>query len=166
MRSLIVALLLVCAGAAQAAYFRLAIRPADKGYLYESFGAFVDPVEPGQSSVAKQVALVSHSPKDGCMFPTIVCEDWSPLALGFGVNSGRFLFGLGPSINMAPVMRGVALALLRSSTAEDTLPGLKATLQPVPDSKLTLAISPSLVLSPTEAWKGRFKIFVGPAWRF
>lgn len=150
-------------------YFRL----IDPKHIQRGAGVFVDPIDAGNSSVGSEIALITHSPKDGCLFPTIVCEDWSPFTVGSSVNAGRYIFTIGPSINVTPLMKAGLLAALNKAT--DGAEGLKAALALSPEtSSVTLSISPSMalrpiahgVILPLNAWGQHLVIFVGPAWKF
>lgn len=157
--------LLLAAGSANAQpYFR----PIDLAHPRISAGAYVDPITPGQSAVGSALALVTHSTKDGCLLPTIVCEDWTPMAVGFSVNGGHALFGIGPSFNLAPLVKSALLSAVNAVTAEDTYKGLKSSLgsEPITGPDVTMSFGPAWVISPTENYKGYFRIFAGGAWRF
>lgn len=145
-------------------YFRL----LDPKNPQISAGALVDPVNPGNSAATTQLSLITHSTKDGCLFPKITCQPWSPLSVGFAANSGRFLLSAGPSINLAPISRQFLLKGLNLFTKVDEYVGLKTTLSPEPHSEndISIAFGPSYVVSPTEKFKGYFRIFSGVAWNF
>ncbi len=163
--ALIVALLAALAAPSKAApYFR----PLDLAHPHLSAGAYVDPVAPGQTSAGTSVALITHSVADGCEFPTVVCMDWTPLAAGFSVNGGRYLVGIGPSWNLAPVFKAFALKGLNMVTKPESYAGLKDSLGSVPIAgpDVTMSFGPAFVLSPQENWKGYCRIFAGGMWRF
>ena len=158
------ALLVLVPSLAQAAYFR----PIDPAHPQLNAGAYVDVEAPGNTSFGTVVALVTHSTRDGCALPTIICEDWTPLAAGFAVNGGKFLFGIGPSVHLAPIIKAGLFKALVASTADESYSGLKNSLSSVsmkgPD--LTMSMGPAYVLSPTENWKGYFRVFAGGMWKF
>lgn len=131
-------------------------------------GAYIDPKDVGQSAAGTAVALVTHSTTDGCMFPSIVCEDWTPLVAGFSVNGGRVLLGVGPSWNLAPIVKAVALKGLNAITNEGSYGNLKSTLGSVPITgpDITTSFGPAWVVSPSERWKGYLRVFAGAQWRF
>lgn len=164
MKYLMIALLFAAATAKATPYFRI----MDPAHPHLSAGAFVDPIEPGNTSAGTSLALVTHSPADGCLLPTFVCENWSPLTVGFSANAGRALLGVGPSFNVAPVLKAGLLKVVDTITAEDKYLGLKSSLssEPLSKSDLSTAIGPNLVFSPSERWKGRLSLFCGAAWRF
>ena len=157
-------LLLLLPSLAHASYFR----PIDPSHPQLNAGAYVDVETPGNTAFGTAVALVTHAVRDGCALPTLICEDWTPLAAGFSVNGGRFLIGVGPSFNLAPVVKSAILASVDAFTADNSYQGLKSSLGSVPISgpDVTMSFGPSWVLSPTENWKGYFRIFAGGMWRF
>lgn len=149
-------------------YFR-AIDLGDYRSLKPNTGALVDPTGKGANDAVGMLPLFSHSTEDGCLLPTIVCEDWSPLALGVGGNlrSDPYL-AVGPSINILPVAKGVALASLNAATKAGDFASLKNSLKPAPKSSVDLAVAvgPTWVVKPSENWKGYFRLFFGGAWSF
>jgi hypothetical protein len=157
-------LLVLAATSARATpYFR----PLDLASPHIVAGAFIDPKDPGNSAAGSALALVTHSTTDGCLLPSIVCEDWTPLAVGFSVNGGRVLIGAGPSVNLAPVFKSLALRGLNAVTGEENYLGLKSSLGSVPITgpDVTMSFGPAWVVSPSENWKGYFRVFAGAAWR-
>lgn len=149
--------------ASAAPYFR----PLDLASPHFVAGAFVDPQDPGNSAAGSALALVTHSTVDGCLLPSVVCEDWTPLAVGLSVNGGKVLVGAGPSVNLAPIFKAGLLRGLNALTAEESYLGLKSSLGSVPISgpDVTMSFGPAWVFSPTENWKGYFRVFAGAAWR-
>lgn len=156
--------LILCRGAYAAPYLRL----IDPSHPVVISGAFVDPVNPGESAAGSSLALVTHSTRDGCLFPTITCEDWVPLAAGFSMNGGKAWLSIGPSFNLAPMVKALSLRGLNAITKDDSYMGLKSSLGSVPITgpDVTVSFGPALVISPSESWKGRFRIFAGAGWRF
>lgn len=167
-----IALLLLASSAQAGPYFRL----LDINNVQRSAGAYVDPFNPSNTSAGTAIALITHSTKDGCAFPSIVCEDWSPLTAGFSANAGRLQFNLGPVVNVAPLVKAGAKAILDQVTNEDSLLGVKSVLgsEPIGGSTPSIAFGPALavtpiqhgVILPIEKWQGKLRIFAGAAWRF
>lgn len=175
MKHLLLAATLLCiVGEVQASpYFRL----IDPGHVYRVAGAFIDPTDPGNTSVGSAVALVTHSVRDGqCLLPSVVCEDWSPLMVGLSVNSGRLRFDMGPAVNLTPMAKVGLLGILRIVTAEGSLVAIKGLLgsQPISGPDVSVSFGPALSVNPIDhgaimpanAWKGRFVIFAGAALKF
>lgn len=131
-------------------------------------GALIDVQDPSNTSATTSIALITHSPKDGCYLPSIACTSWSPLAVGFSGNSGRFLFSAGPSVNLAPVTRALISRAIALVTKSEDYVGLKTTLSNEPHSEtdISIAFGPWYVVSPTEKFKGSLRIFSGVAWNF
>lgn len=95
-------LLLILAASAHASpYLRT---PFTGGPTVHYEGVIIDPTAPGKTAAIFEVALITHDPKDGCLFPSIICEEWAPLANGLGINGGRVLWDLGPTVNVFPWM--------------------------------------------------------------
>ena len=121
MKKLFIALLAWCAWlpmSIQASpYLRPGIYKGDDGSLHYQtiFGGLIDPKDLGNSSGVGLFATVTHSPKDGCILPSIVCEDWTPLAVGGAMNAGKVTLDFGPVFNVLPWMQSGALAILPAS---------------------------------------------------
>lgn len=173
MKHYLLAVALVCFGSSAHAepYFRW----ADPAHVYKTAGAYVDPSAPGKSSYGTAVALVTHSPRDGCLLPTVVCEDWSPAMAGLSYNAGRFEFNVGPVANAAPAARAGLLGLVRGVTRDDQLTGLKDVLAGAHDvDGVAIAFGPALnlapivrgVILPVTEWAPKFRIFAGAALKF
>lgn len=164
MKKIVISVMLLAGSASANPYFR----PINLAHPQISAGAYVDPVNPGQSAAGTSVALVTHSTTDGCAMPTIVCEDWTPMAVGFSVNGGKTLLGVGPSFNLAPVVKSALLHGISAITKEESYRGLKSSLgsNPITGPDITMSFGPAWVISPTENWKGYFRVFAGGAWRF
>lgn len=172
MKNAIALLLLLATNAGAAPYFR----PLDINKIHRSYGAYIDPFDTGNTSAGFATAFVTHSIRDGCLFPTIICEDWSPLAAGFSANSGRLTFNVGPSVNMNPLVKGGLFLLLNQITREDSLSGLKSALssEPVDGGHLSMAFGPAVNWNPVQdgrfiapdKWQGKFRVFAGAAWSF
>ena len=157
-------LLLLVPSLAQAVYFR----PIDLSHPQLNAGAYVDVGNLNNTAFVTAIAIITHSVRDGCALPTIVCEDWTPLAVGFSANSGKVLLGFGPSVNLAPIVKAGLFSLLTASTDEDNYTGLKNSLSSVPlkGPDITMSFGPAFVLSPAENWSGYFRMFAGGAWKF
>lgn len=147
-----------------APYFRL----IDLAHPKVVGGAFVNVEDSGDSSLGTAVALVTHSVKDGCAVPSFVCMDWVPLSAGFSHNGGKTLLGLGTSVNLAPIFKATLLKGLVAVTGKGSYKGLKSSLGSVPikGPDVTVSFGPTLLVSPTERWKGYFRMFCGAAWQF
>ncbi len=158
---LIIACLCACGSAKAEPYFRL----LDLAKPKITAGAFVDPVNPENSAVGSMLAIATHSTADGCALPTIVCEDWTPLAVGFSANSGKALLAVGPSVNLAPLTKSLLLKAIGRVEGYD---GVKSALgsERLDRKDLSVSFGPNLVLSPTEKWKGYFRVFAGASWAF
>jgi hypothetical protein len=165
MKQSILAVLMFVASSVQATPY---LRLIDPTHPIVISGAFIDPINPGQTSAGSALALVTHSTRDGCMLPTIVCEDWVPLSAGFSANGGNAWLSLGPSMNLAPLMKAMALRGVNVLTKDGDYQGLKSSLGSVPigGPDVTISFGPAWVVSPKENWKGRFRIFAGAGWRF
>ncbi len=160
MKKLIVAVSLMIVGKAQAApYFR----PIDLAHIQQSGGVYYGTDGRGQAGTA--VALITHSTKDGCLLPSVVCEDWSPLTFGGTFTGPNKLLAIGPSFNLAPLIKAGGLGLLNSVTKPETLSGVKEALASPHSDAIKLALSVNWAYDPAGN-KGYLKFFVGPAWQF
>ena len=108
MTKIIAALFLVTAPSFATPYFR----PIDPSHPQPIVGALIDPVHLGQSSASSLLPIFTHSPKDGCLLPNIVCEDWSPLAVGASLNAGKITFDVAPLANVLPWMQSAGQAVI------------------------------------------------------
>lgn len=109
MKTIIIALaLLTSVPAFSNPYFRL-IDPAHPAPV---LGALVAPTDLGESEATSLLPLLTHSPKDGCLLPQIVCEDWTPAAVGASVNSGKITFAIAPLFNILPWMQSAGQAVI------------------------------------------------------
>lgn len=129
-------------------------------------GAFYDPANGKGTQAGSAVALITHSPKDGCLLPAIVCEDWSPLIIGGTFTGPNKLFAIGPSFNLAPLVNGGLLALLNKVTNDGYANELKALLSSSSSQNLKLSLSVTYALAPGQNYKGYIKFFTGPSWQF
>jgi hypothetical protein len=175
MKHWIFAAALICFGsrAAQASpYFRL----IDPSHPHKVVGAFLDPKDLGNTSAGTAIALVSHSVSDGCILPSIVCEDWAPALAGLSYNAGRFQFNVGPAVNLTPLAKRGLRGLLDLVTADETAAGVKALLssQPISGPDVSASFGPALAVAPIEhgvilpfnQWRGKFRVFMGAAVKF
>lgn len=165
----IIAFLLLAVPAIGSPYFHF----AEAGHLKQFAGASIDPLSPGQTSVISEVAVITHSPKDGCAFPSIACVDWSPLAIGPSYNAGRFAVVFGPVANMAPVVKASLRAVLDLLPGYEWVSGADEALS-LPDSGTTIAFGPQLwvnpfrdgIIQPFNKWMPAGRIFAGAAVKF
>lgn len=172
MRYLILVVVLSGSNVQAGPYFRL----MDPAHPHKVAGAFIDPVNPGNTSVGTAFAIITHSVKDGCLMPRVTCENWSPLVAGLSVNGGRVQFNAGPAMNLTPAVKIGIWHILNSATNSDTLSGIKSMLssQPIGGPDVSFSFGPALAVAPIErgvilpinAWKGKFRIFSGAAFRF
>lgn len=144
-------------------YFRL----LDLGSPQISAGAFIDPTN-GDSSGGTMLAIITHATKDGCYLPSVVCEDWSPLSIGFAGNNGKVIFALGPSVNLAPISKSLILKAFNLLTADGSYAGVKSALgsESLDRQDISMSFGPTWAISPTENWKGYARMFAGAAWKF
>jgi hypothetical protein len=153
-------ILLLAAPVSASPYFR----PINLTRPAQSVGAYVDVQDAGNTSFGTAVALITHDTDDGCAFPAIACVDWTPFAIGVSANSGRMLFGMGPSANLSPIVQSLMSKALGATTGADSLLGLKALL--APGDKDFISFGPAWVVVPSQGWKGYFRVFAGAAWSF
>jgi len=149
-------------------YFRLMSHDAQGYHPQLNAGTFLDVADPtGGSTGGMSVSIITHSPKDGCLLPGIVCEDWSPLSIGWSLGAGKNLAGIGPVLNVMPWAKSFALMAL-NTVAPGKAPNLRGLLAPVMDSQgldLSMAISPLWAYG-INTDKGYFRIFTGAAVKF
>lgn len=175
MKNLLIAVAVACLGinANAAPYFRV----IDPNKPYKIVGAYVDPGNPGNTSFGTAIALVTHSTRDGCLFPKIVCEDWSPLMVGPSYNAGRFQVNIGPAVNLAPIARNLIVILGDKTLSEQNASGLRSALTSVPlkrGAQASISFGPALnfapiqhgIVLPLNQWQGRFRLFAGAALEF
>ena len=137
-------------------YFRL----IDPAHPTPVLGALVDPINIGNSSAASLLPLVTHSPKDGCLLPSLVCEDWTPLAIGGAMSGGKLTFEVAPLANILPWFQSAALAVAPAKWT-----GLIKILTPSADQSVTFSFGPVWSYSQASN-KGSFKLFSGLALHF
>ena len=153
----VIMFLAICAQRAVASpYFR----PLDFSHSQPVVGALMDPTDLGNTEMASLLPIFTHSPKDGCLMPSIVCEDWSPLAVGVAVNAGKVTFDVGPIANVLPWMQAGALAVL-----PDSWTAARQFFQAGPTGPVTFSGGPVWEYS-QRTDKGYFKVFSGVALHF
>jgi hypothetical protein len=153
-------------------YFRL----LDLKNPYRVAGAYIDPEEPKLTAAGSAIALITHSTRDGCALPWIVCTDWSPAMLGFSYSAGRYQANVGPAINMTPLTKAIILRVVNATTKEDKALALKSILgsEPVSGPDVSFAFGPALqvepvahgVVLPFNEWRGKLRIFTGASLQF
>lgn len=132
-------------------YFRL----IDPVHPHPVAGAFIDPYDLGNTSAATLLPLVTHSTSDGCIFPSIICENWTPLALGGSMNAGHITFDVAPLANVVPWVQNIALAVIPSSWT-----GLVNIIEPKQGQPVTFSAGPVWEYNQLKD-KGYFKVFTG-----
>lgn len=159
MRALILSLLLIPSVARANPYFR----PLDISHPKFVLGALLAPENLKNSAASSMTPLITHSPKDGCILPSFVCEDWTPLAIGGSMNAGKITFDVAPLFNVLPWMQSGARAITPSKWT-----GLVDALTPVQDPEAA-----PVTFSAGPAWeyqqatnKGFFRVFAGLALHF
>ena len=166
---LVVSLLLFCCTFAGASpYFRVMSHDATGFHPQINAGAFLDPFAIGtESGGGMMVPIVTHSPKDGCFFPGLTCEDWSPFGAGWSVSHGQATLAIGPAVNLTPIMRGGLLYTVNALASGDKLANLKGMLSPpapgVPD--VTISVAPLWAYDVLHN-HGYFRVFTGAALKF
>lgn len=145
----------VPAHAMAAPYFRL----IDLAHPQPVGGALLDPTSLGNSEAAALLPLVTHSPQDGCLTPSIVCADWSPLAVGASMNAGQVTLNVAPIANVLPWMQTLALKVIPESWA-----GTRAVFRKG-DGGVTFSAGPVWQYRQSTN-KGYFKVFTGLALHF
>jgi hypothetical protein len=151
---------LVCFGsfAHAAPYFR----PLNPAHPKAVMGALLAPEGLKQSEATGLLPLFTHSPADGCMFPSIVCEDWTPLAVGASINAGQVTFAAGPLANVLPWMQRAGLAIVPESWT-----WARSVLDYGGDETDAVTFSAGPVWQYKQATnKGYFRIFTGLALHF
>lgn len=167
MKKMLAAVLMLFAVKAQATpYFRSIIGKDASGHIVFNkpspvLGALIDPWHLGDSEAASLLPLVTHSPKDGCLLPNVVCEDWSPLAIGASMNAGKITFDIGPVANVLPWMQKAGLAVVPAGWT-----GVRSVLNyDGSGDALTFSAGPMFQYRQIEN-KGYFKVFSGLALHF
>lgn len=119
-------------------------------------GAFINPTNVGQTSGGALVPLVTHSPNDGCLLPSFVCEDWSPLAVGGSINAGKLTLDVSSLFNVFPWML---------AGAKSIAPGPMQPLLNMGPSSVEFSAGPVWQYQQAQN-KGYFLIFTGLALQF
>lgn len=157
MKNIIVAGLLFVASVAGAKpYFRL-VNPSHPQMVA---GALLDPQSLGNSEAASLLPIVTHSTADGCLLPSIVCEDWSPLAIGASMNAGKITFDVAPLANVLPWFQSAALAVI-----PDKFANVRNVLAPTPGNAVTFSAGPVFQYRQANN-HGYLRIFTGLALHF
>lgn len=158
MKNLIVALCLLAPSASYAnPYFRI----IDPSHPQPVAGALLDVGDVQKSEAAALLPIVTHSPRDGCMFPTIVCEDWTPLAVGASMNAGQLTLNVAPLANVLPWVYRAASYLVPVNVKIDYLIAHLNDAQPM----VTFSAGPVWQYRQSTN-KGYFKLFTGLALHF
>jgi hypothetical protein len=126
-------------------------RPLDYQHPKPVFGALIAPEALGQSEASSLLPLITHSPKDGCLLPTIVCEDWTPLAVGASMNAGKITLIVAPLANVVPWIQSA----VQNATGKTY----------VKNPSVTISAGPALEYKQTTN-KGYLRIFTGLALNF
>lgn len=104
-------LLLVPSLSFASSYFR----PIDPSHLQIASGCLIAPKIMSQTSCVTDLALITHSDKDGSIIPEswrsiLPPESWVPLQIGVGGNfNGEAVVAPGMSGNLSPVLAGLIL---------------------------------------------------------
>jgi hypothetical protein len=157
MKHWMLAAALICFGSSANAspYFRL----LDVSHPQPVLGALLDPRDLGNSEAASLLPILTHSPADGCLLPRLVCEDWTPLAVGASMNAGKVTLDLAPLANVLPWV----------SSFVGALPGDRGAVQEIlaPKNQPPVTFSAGPVFQYRQATnKGYFKLFTGLALHF
>ena len=156
-------------------YFKL----IDLAHPQLSAGALIDPGDLKETLAVTDVAIVTHSNKDGSLIPQswqslLPPESWVPLQVGGGGNAGSYIMNIGSSYNFIPVVKNLALKLIDKAAKPESFAGLRRALAPSTNQEFALAAGPSIhwdlmehgePLSPVR-WRGEFRWFTGAAWKF
>lgn len=157
MKKLIVALLFSASISANAApYFRL----VDPAHPQVVAGALLAPEALGNTEAASLLPLVTHTPADGCLLPSLVCEDWTPLAVGASMNAGKITLDVAPLANVLPWVQLAASAVVPASWQ-----GVQNVLASNPDKSVTFSAGPVWEYRQLDN-KGYFRVFTGLALHF
>lgn len=153
MKHWLLGIALICWGSIAHAnpYFRF-INPA---HPHPTTGALLDTKNLRDSEAAVLLPLVTHSPTDGCIFPSIICEDWSPISIGGSMNAGKITFDVAPVANIVPWIQNTVLFFIPSSWI-----GLVNILSPEDGHPVTFSAGPVWEYRQLNN-KGYFKIFTG-----
>jgi len=153
--STVVISFLLASAASANPYFRPNPVFTDPAHPVLIAGALVDPVSLGRSSAGSMLPAFTHSPKDGCLLPNIVCESWTPLAIGGSLNAGKLTLDVGPVANVLPWFQNAALAVVPAKWT-----GLINVLTPSTAGPVTFSAGPIWEYSQLKN-HGYFKVFTG-----
>lgn len=158
-----------CASSAVASpYFRV----LDPTHPRLSLGSFFDIAGDQKTDHGTVLALVTHSTRDGSIFKSVQA-DWTLLGVGGGYGAGNGFIAAGPSANLSPVVKSLALGLVNKLTESGQYVSLKEALSPArADQDMTVAFGPALMVPvlrdgawvPAGKWQPRVRVFVGAAW--
>jgi hypothetical protein len=165
LKSILLALILAGCGSAPAfasPYFRV----IGDVYSVENVAVFNPNAGIGATQDAALVNVVTHSTKDGCLLPSIVCEDWSLLSVGGAFTGPNKLALFGSQYNLEPLFQAGAYGLLNAFTPSSSLTALKSFLSTPVSSAVTLSIGAFWGVSPEQNWKGYFLLTIGPKLTF
>jgi len=158
--------MMAVSGVAHAGYFR----GLDLNHPQTSLGTFSD--FKSHSDAGGSLALITHSPADGCIIPGF-CINWTPLAIGgaIGNNLGGASIGVGPSANLLPAAENIILIGVNALfPAADKAMALKKLLKPSvsgnPDISVAAGPCWSLVFVDGLHSKGMWTFFTGAAWKW
>ena len=102
----------------------------------------------------------THKTEDGCLLPNIVCEDWTPLAIGAGMMGGKVSVVLGPVVNVLPWMSAAALGLIPESWTS-----VRGVVTPAKANDVTFSAGPMWEYQQITN-KGYYRTFAGLALHF
>lgn len=148
----------------------------DLAHPHTSVGAFYDPYGRETPAYGTTLALVTHKAGVGGSIFKSLQADWTPMGVGAGYAAGSAFVSVGPSANMNPLVKGLALRLLDIVSKEGQYQNLRSLLEPPKDSgpDISVAFGPCFAFNPIEGgqalapakWKGRAKFFLGAAWNW
>lgn len=155
MKILVTALLLIASAAQATPYLRPNAGFKDPAHPQLIAGALLDPLSLDKTSGGSMLPVFTHSPKDGCLLPSIVCESWTPFAVGGSMNAGKVTLDIGPIANVLPWAQAGALSIVPAKWD-----GLVKVLSPSPDQSVTFSAGPIWEYN-QRANRGYFKVFTG-----
>lgn len=153
--STVVISLFLAAPAFSTPYFRPNRVFTDPAHPVLVSGALIDPISLNQTSGVALLPVFTHSPKDGCLLPSIVCESWSPLAVGASLNAGKITLDVAPIANVLPWLQNAAISITPAKWQ-----GLINILTPASGQTVTFSAGPCWQYSQLQN-KGFFKVFAG-----
>lgn len=149
-----------CATAGATPYFRANPVFQNPAHPLMIAGALIDPINLSQTSGGSMLPVFTHSPKDGCLLPNIVCESWTPVAIGGSMNAGKITLDVGPVANILPWFEAAALSVVPVKWN-----GLVKVLSPSTDQTVTFSAGPIFEYNQL-ANHGYLKVFSGVAVNF